>query len=75
MDLQSFMDKVEMNDTQVGAAVGKNQSIIYRVRLRKVVPDAVTLLLLTKWSEKIRKKRHWSKRFALSWDYILRDAA
>lgn len=73
MDLQTFMDEVGVEDTDVADAVGKDRSTISRIRRKRFRPDAETLLLLNAWADEIAKRKRLRVRERLTWDYLLSD--
>lgn len=73
MDLGSFMEFLGLTDADVAQAVSRDRSTISRIRRKKVIPDAQTLLKLNEWAKELARKKRLRRSKRLTWDYLLTD--
>lgn len=70
MDLERFMERVNVGDAKLAEIVGRDRSTISRIRRRVVAPDAVTMLRLDRWATAAARWRRLKPRERLTWDHI-----
>jgi len=70
MGLQSFLDRVDVSQTELADTLGMCQSRISDIALAKVDPRLSEVLAIQRWAKVIAKRKKLRKAERLSWSYL-----
>jgi transcriptional regulator with XRE-family HTH domain len=70
VDLQALAERLEISDQTIADAIGRDRTTVSRIRRRKAVPDAATMLALDAWAEGVARAARIPRRDWLSWEWV-----